>query len=62
MITSDRPPHLTSPRRGEGFFLSFAGRGEGGYSVKIVDLAIMFDFAIALGKCPYPQVISLEYN
>jgi hypothetical protein len=27
MITSDSPPHLTSPRRGEGFFLIFAGRG-----------------------------------
>jgi hypothetical protein len=40
MIKSDRPPHLTSPRRGEGFW--------GGYSVKIVDPAIMCDFAIAL--------------
>jgi hypothetical protein len=40
MITSDRPPHITSPRRGEGYW--------GGYCVKIVDPAIMFDFAITL--------------
>ena len=50
MIKSDRPPHLTSPRRGEGFFFIFAGRwarDEGVY-VKIIDLAIMCDFAITL--------------
>jgi hypothetical protein len=53
MITSDKPPHLTSPRRGEGFFLIFAerrARDEGGYNGMIVDPAIVFDFAIALLK------------
>jgi hypothetical protein len=57
MIKSDRPHHLTSRRRGEGFFvylhrekspLPLPFRGWGGYSMKIVDTAIMWDFAIAL--------------